>query len=62
MVIIWYHYYTVLQEGLIVIKKIAKTIRFPEEIEKKIAQYQVENGISTFTSAVMELIRKGLAN
>lgn len=44
------------------IKKIAKTIRFPEEIEKKIAQYQVENGISTFTSAVMELIRKGLAN
>lgn len=44
------------------IKKIAKTIRFPEEIEKKITQYQIENGISTFTSAVLELIRKGLAN
>ena len=42
------------------IQKIAKTIRFPKEIEKKITQYQKENELSTFTTAVMELIRKGL--
>lgn len=42
------------------IKKIAKTIRFPEELEKKITHYQKENELSTFTTAVMELIRKGL--
>lgn len=40
--------------------KIAKTIRFPKELEAKITEYQKRNELSTFTTAVMELIRRGL--
>lgn len=41
-------------------KKIGKLINFPEKIIQDIEEYQEENGIASFTAAVLELIRKGL--
>jgi metal-responsive CopG/Arc/MetJ family transcriptional regulator len=42
-------------------KRIAKLIKFPEELVKEIEKYQKKNYISNFSSAVYELIRKGLS-
>ena len=39
---------------------IRKTFNFPVELEERIKEYQKENMLSTFTAAMMELIRKGL--
>jgi hypothetical protein len=35
-------------------------MRLPESIIKKIEQYQEEEGITTRTATILELIRKGL--
>ncbi len=37
-----------------------KLINFPEKITKDIKTYQEKTGITTFTGAVLELIRKGI--
>jgi hypothetical protein len=45
------------------LKKIAtirKDIRVPEPLVRKIEEYQHEQGIPTWTSALLELARKGL--
>jgi len=41
-------------------KKISKLINFPEILMDEIKDYQQQNGITSFTSTVLELIRKGL--
>lgn len=41
-------------------KKISKLINFPEILMDEIEEYQKNNGIASFTAAVLELIRKGL--
>lgn len=41
-------------------KKIGKLINFPEVLMEEIEDYQQQNGIASFTAAVLELIRKGL--
>ena len=41
-------------------KKIPKLINFPEILVDKIKEYQKNNGIVSFTAAVLELVRKGL--
>jgi len=38
--------------------KIQKLIRMPKHIIKAIEAYQKNNGISTFTGSVLELLRK----
>mgnify|MGYP001065825682 CR=1 FL=1 len=43
-------------------KRIAKLIKFPAELVTEIEMYQKEHHISSFTGAVIELIRKGLNN
>ncbi|MFS0784525.1 hypothetical protein [Bacillus sp. 1P06AnD] len=37
-----------------------KDIRVPDPLIKKVEQYQYENDISTWTGALLELVRKGL--
>jgi len=37
-----------------------KTINFPKVLVEAITEYQKENMIPTFTTAMQELIRKGL--
>jgi len=39
---------------------IKKTINFPKALVEVITKYQKENMLPTFTSAMQELIRKGL--
>lgn len=41
-------------------KKVSKLINFPKRLVEDIETYQEENGISSFTAAVLELVRKGL--
>lgn len=41
-------------------KKISKLINFPERLMNEIKEYQKNNGIASFTAAVLELLRKGL--
>lgn len=41
-------------------KKVSKLINFPEKIIDDIEKYQRNNGLSSFTAAVLELVRKGL--
>ncbi|TWK08619.1 hypothetical protein CHCC20442_4332 [Bacillus licheniformis] len=40
--------------------RINKLIRFPKDLVKEIEKYQKNNYISSFTAAVIELLRKGL--
>lgn len=49
--------------GLLVSKKIKtirKDIRVPESLVKQIEEYQIEQGIPYWTTALLELARKGL--
>ena len=41
-------------------EKVSKLINFPKKIIDEIEEYQRSNGISSFTAAVLELVRKGL--
>ena len=41
-------------------KKVKKVISFPEEMVEQIKEFKEENFITTFTGAVIELIRRGL--
>jgi len=41
-------------------KTTRKTITFPLVVETQIKKYQEENGIPTFTGAMLELVRNGL--
>lgn len=41
-------------------KYIRKTFNLPEEIVSAIQKYQKENMVTTFTGAMLELVRKGL--
>ena len=41
-------------------KRVRLDMRVPESILEKIKQYQEEEGIATRTTAILELIRKGL--
>ena len=40
--------------------KTRKTLELPTDLVKEIAKYQKENYITTFTSTIIELIRRGL--
>lgn len=40
--------------------KLPKMIRMPKDIVKAIETYQKDNGISSFTGATLELLRKAL--
>lgn len=42
------------------IKTIRKDIRVPESLVKQIEEYQIEQGIPYWTTALLELARKGL--
>lgn len=42
------------------LERISKLIKFPAELVDRIEQYKEDNHLSTFTSALLELIRKGL--
>ena len=42
------------------IKTIRKDIRVPESLIKQIEEYQIEQGIPYWTTALLELARKGL--
>lgn len=42
-------------------KRVRLDMRVPESILKKVEEYKKEQGISTRTSAIIELIRKGLS-
>lgn len=39
---------------------IRKDIRVPEQLVEQVEEYQVEQGIATWTAAALELVRKGL--
>lgn len=41
-------------------KRIAKHIKFPEELVQEIEKYQKKNMIGSFAGALYELVRKGL--
>lgn len=38
------------------------TINIPEEIDKMVSEYQKENGMTSWISALYELARKGYEN
>lgn len=40
---------------------IRKDIRVPEQLVKQVEKYQIEQGIATWTAALLELVRKGLS-
>lgn len=39
---------------------IRKDIRVPEQLVKQIEEYQLEQGVATWTGAMLELVRIGL--
>ena len=41
-------------------KFIRKNFNLPEGIIEEVEKYRIENSITSFTSAMLELIRKGL--
>lgn len=41
-------------------KKVRKTLDFPDDLIKEVEKFMKENYMTTFTSAVIELIRRGL--
>ena len=41
-------------------KKVKKVISFPSEMVEQIKGFKEENFITTFTGAVIELVRRGL--
>ena len=41
-------------------ERVSKHIKFPKELVKEIENYQKENHLSSFASAVYELCRKGM--
>ena len=43
-------------------KKVKKVISFPAEMIELIQEFGRENFITTFTGAVVELVRRGLEN
>ena len=43
-------------------KKVKKVISFPAEMVGQIKEFGEENFITTFTGAVIELVRRGLEN
>jgi hypothetical protein len=44
------------------ITTVRKDIRVPVKLIEKVEKYQDENGIPTWTGALLELVRKGLAS
>ena len=42
--------------------KTRKTLELPTEMIKEIEKFQKENYMTTFTSAIIELVRRGLEN
>lgn len=41
-------------------EKKQKPINFPLKLHQQIEKYQTDNGLSSFTAATLELVRKGL--
>jgi len=41
-------------------KKVRKTLELPAELIKEITKFQKENYMTTFTGALIELVRRGL--
>lgn len=41
-------------------KKVKKVISFPSEMVEQIKEFKEDNFITTFTGAVIELVRRGL--
>ena len=40
--------------------KTRKTLELPTDLVKEIVKFQTENYMTTFTSAIIELVRRGL--
>ncbi|WP_301759082.1 hypothetical protein, partial [Bacillus thuringiensis] len=55
-------FFRTIQEEVIIMtdKKERVEMRIPQSILKKVDEYKEENGISTRTATILELIRKGL--
>ena len=49
-----------IKKGGVYMNYIRKTFNIPEGIASAIEEYRKENVITTFTGAMLELIRKGL--
>lgn len=43
-----------------VLTKVSKLIKFPAELLELIEEYKDKNHLSSFTAALLELVRKGL--
>ena len=44
----------------IVLKRVSKLIKFPVELIELIEEYKEKNHLTSFTAALLELVRKGL--
>lgn len=42
------------------VASIRKDIRVPEQLVEQVEKYQLEQGITTWTAALLELVRRGL--
>lgn len=40
--------------------RVAKLIKFPEELVREIEEYKINHYVTSFTGAVLELVRLGL--
>ena len=43
-------------------KRVRKTLELPAELIEEITKFQKENYMTTFTGALIELVRRGLEN
>ena len=50
-----------MNKGVSKLEKVGKTLLFPKPVFDEIMKYKEENMIATFTAALLELVRKGLA-
>lgn len=57
-----YNYLKLIKEEVLQVAKIRKTLELPTDLVKEIEKFQKENYMTTFTSAIIELVRRGLEN
>lgn len=55
-----YNYLKLIKEEVLRVEKTRKTLELPTELIKEIEKFQKENYMTTLTSAIIELIRRGL--
>ena len=57
-----YNKLKLIKEEVLQVGKTRKTLELPTEMIKEIEKFQKENYMTTFTSAIIELVRRGLEN